>query len=161
MMSTIWVAPRQETYLAETYSQTRRAGNAAHQNVLVTWTEAKTLHKQQHYHILVQGNPQILKPIWNYGIQLQCMASTSNIEVLEHFQSKVLRMFVDTFWYVPSTVIRRDLQSPTVIEEIRHYSSQYNARLSVHPDNIVVKLMVQPDNRRLRRSMQNDLLTRF
>jgi hypothetical protein len=37
----------------------------------------------------------ILKPIWTYGIQLWGTASTSNIEILEKFQSKVLRMIVD------------------------------------------------------------------
>jgi hypothetical protein len=36
-----------------------------------------------------------LKHIWTYGIQLWGTASTSNIEILELFQSKVLRMIVD------------------------------------------------------------------
>jgi hypothetical protein len=51
----------------------------------------------------------ILKPICTYGIQLWGTASTSNIEILELFQSKALRI-VDALWYVPNTVIRRDLQ---------------------------------------------------
>jgi hypothetical protein len=47
-------------------------------------------------------------------------------------------------------------------EEIRHYSSQYSVRLSVHPNDLVVNLMVQPDNiRRLRRLVPYDLSTRF
>jgi hypothetical protein len=36
-------------------------------------------------------------------------------------------MIVDAPWYVPNTVIRRDLQTPTVKEEILRYSSQYSA----------------------------------
>jgi hypothetical protein len=40
----------------------------------------------------------ILKPFWTYGIQLWGTASTSNIEILERFQSKVLRMIVDAPW---------------------------------------------------------------
>jgi hypothetical protein len=51
----------------------------------------------------------ILKPIWTYGIQLWGTASTSNIEILERFQSKALRMIVFAPWYVPNTLIRRDL----------------------------------------------------
>jgi hypothetical protein len=47
----------------------------------------------------------ILKPIWTSGIQLWGTASTSNIEILERFQSKALRMIVDTPWFVPNTVI--------------------------------------------------------
>jgi hypothetical protein len=51
----------------------------------------------------------ILKPIWTYGIQLWGTASTSNKEILERFQSKTLRMIVDAPWYMPNTIIRRDL----------------------------------------------------
>jgi hypothetical protein len=40
----------------------------------------------------------ILKPIWAYGIQLWGTASTSNIEILERFQSKALRMITDAPW---------------------------------------------------------------
>jgi hypothetical protein len=54
----------------------------------------------------------ILKPIWTYGIQLWRTAYTSKIEILERFQPKALRMIVDAPWYVPNSVIRRDLQTP-------------------------------------------------
>jgi hypothetical protein len=103
----------------------------------------------------------ILKPIWTYGIQLWGTASTSNIEILERFQSKALRMIVDAPWYVPNTVIWRDLQTPTAKEEIRRYSSQYSARLSAHPNGLVVNLIELPDNSRLRRHLPNYLPTRF
>jgi hypothetical protein len=89
----------------------------------------------------------ILKPIWTYGIQLWGTASTFNIEILERFQSKASRMLMDAPWYVSNTVIRRDLQTPTVKEEIRSYSSQYSARLSAHPNGLVVNLIELPHNR--------------
>jgi hypothetical protein len=60
-----------------------------------------------------------------------------NIEILERFQSKVLPMIEDAPWYVPNMVIRRDLQIPTVKEEIRRYSSQYSARLSAHTNDLI------------------------
>jgi hypothetical protein len=77
------------------------------------------------------------------------LSSSSSFTTLntERFQSKVLRTIVDTPWYVPNTVIRRVLQTPTVREEIRHYSSQCSARLSVHPNDLVVNLMAQPNMR--------------
>jgi hypothetical protein len=53
--------------------------------------------------------------------------------VLHKKSSIALRMIVDAPWYVPNTVIGRDLQTPTVKVEIRRYSSQYRARLSAHP----------------------------
>jgi hypothetical protein len=91
----------------------------------------------------------MLKPIWTYGRQLWDTASTSNIEILERFQSKNLRTIVDASWYVPNTVIRRDLQIPIVKEEIRLYSSQYSARLNPHPNDLTVNPIELPDNRRL------------
>jgi hypothetical protein len=54
-----------------------------------------------------------------------------------------------------------DLQIPTVKEEIRRYSSQYSARLSAHPNDLIINLNELPDNRRLRRHLPNDLPTRF
>jgi hypothetical protein len=47
----------------------------------------------------------VLKPTWTYRIQLWGMAFTSNIDILECFQSKALRMIVDALWYVPNKVI--------------------------------------------------------
>jgi hypothetical protein len=130
--------------------------NHPHQNVLVTRAKVKTLYKQQTSH-----NKTIHKPIWTYEIQLWGTASTSNIEILERFISKALRMIVDAPWYVPNTVIRRYLQIPTVKEEIRRYSSQYSARLSAHPNELIVNLILLPDSRRLRGHLPNDLPTRF
>jgi hypothetical protein len=54
----------------------------------------------------------ILKPIWTYGIQLCGTASNSNIDILERFQSKVLRIITDAPCYVPNAVIKHDLQVP-------------------------------------------------
>jgi hypothetical protein len=52
-------------------------------------------------------------------------------------------MIVDAPWYVPNTVTRRDLQTPTVKEEIRRYSSQYSA----HPKDLILDLVELPDNK--------------
>jgi hypothetical protein len=103
----------------------------------------------------------IFKPIWTYGVQLWGTASTSNIGILDRFQSKALSMIVVTPWYVPNAVIRRDLQIPKVKQEIRRYSSPYSAHLSAHPNDLIVNLIELPDNRRVRRHLPNDLPTRF
>jgi hypothetical protein len=103
----------------------------------------------------------ILKPTWTYGIQLCGTASTSNIEILERFQSKALRMIVEAPWYVPNTLIRRDLQIPSVKEEISRCSSYYSARLTAHPNDTLLTLFETPEHRRLRRYLPNDLPTRF
>jgi hypothetical protein len=150
--------PWQETYLAQThFRKTETTRNHPHQNVLVTRTKVKTLQATNFSYTY----KTIVKPIWTYRIQLWGTASTYNIEILESFQSKALRMIVDAPWYVPNTVIGRDLQIPTVIDEIRRYSSQYSVRLSAHPNGLVVNLIELPHNRRLRRHLSNDLPTRF
>jgi hypothetical protein len=53
------------------------------------------------------------------------------------------------------------LRTPTVKEEIRRYSSQYSARLSAHPNDLIVYLTELPDNSRLLRHLPNNLPTRF
>jgi hypothetical protein len=80
--------------------------------------------------------------------------------MVERFQSKALGMIVDASWYVPNTVIRRDLQTPAVKEEIFLYSSQDSARLYSRSSGLVVNLMELPDNRRLRKYLPNYLPTR-
>jgi hypothetical protein len=91
----------------------------------------------------------ILKPIWTYRIQLWGSASISNIEILERFQGKVLRMMTEAPWYVPNMVLRHDLQMTSVKEEIHRLSTQYRDRLYTHPNNLTVHLTVPPDHRRL------------
>jgi hypothetical protein len=85
----------------------------------------------------------------------------SPIEILELFQSKALRMIVNTPWYVPNTLIRRDLQIPSVKEETSHYSSHYSARFTAHPNDILLTLLVPPESNHLRSHLANDLPTRF
>jgi hypothetical protein len=84
----------------------------------------------------------------DYGMQLWGAASTSSIEILEYFQSEDVHMIVAAPSFVLNAVIRRGIQTPAVEVEIRHYSSQYSARLSVHPNDLVVNLTRQPDKYR-------------
>jgi hypothetical protein len=102
----------------------------------------------------------ILKPIWTYGIQIWGTASTSNIEILEHFQSKALRLLVDAPWYVPNHRIRRDLHLPSVKDEICCLSHR-PTRLTTHPNDQVLVLLTLPGPWRLRRHLPNDLPSRF
>jgi hypothetical protein len=75
--------------------------------------EVQTLYQQQTPHL--QSNT---KTHLDIGIQLWGTTSNSNIEILERFQSKALRLIVDAPWYVSNSVIRKDLQIPSVKEEI-------------------------------------------
>jgi hypothetical protein len=102
-----------------------------------------------------------IKPIWTYDIQLWGAASTSDIEILERFQSKALRLITYAPWYVPNATIRRDLQVRSVKEEIRRLSAQYYAGLCTHPNLLATQLSRPSPFRRLRRHLPSDLPHRF
>jgi hypothetical protein len=55
------------------------------------------------------------------------------IESLAHDSGRTLVRVEYGYW--------KDLQIPTVKEEIRRYSSQYSDRLCVHPNDLIVNLI--------------------
>jgi hypothetical protein len=54
-----------------------------------------------------------------------------------------------------------DLQVPTAKEEIIRFSSHYNVRISVHPNELIASLIEPPIQRRLRRYWPHGLLVRI
>jgi len=102
----------------------------------------------------------IRKPVRTYGIQLWGTASNSNLEILERFQSKALRIITDAPWYVPNTIIKHDLRIPTVKQEARTPSANYQKRLDNHPNSLANTLLKeQLGTRRLKRLYPNNLVT--
>ena len=99
----------------------------------------------------------ILKTIWTYGVQLWGSASNTNINILERFQSKVLRIITDTPWYVPNMVIRRNLRVFSVQQEVRNYCVTYRHWLGDHPNRLAKSLFPYL----LKRCYPADLATRF
>lgn len=102
----------------------------------------------------------ILKPIWTYGVQLWGTTANSNIEILQRFQSKILRMITNSPWYITNNRLHHDLDIPTVKEEIKTRVKAYKTRLQNHPNKLASHLM----NRkkifyRLKRRIPQDLIT--
>jgi hypothetical protein len=95
----------------------------------------------------------ILKPIWTYGITLWGTACHSNIEILQRFQNRVLRMSVNAPWYIPHSLLHTDLQMSTVRDEIMKFSTNYRAKLVTHPNELTSILLVEPSPRRLTLSL--------
>jgi hypothetical protein len=93
--------------------KTEATGNDAHQNVLSTWNEVKTLHKQQNSHI--QINTQSNLDPWNTTVGYGFKFKHRNPRTLP---IKVLHMIVDAPWYMPNMVLCRALQTSTVKEEM-------------------------------------------
>jgi hypothetical protein len=104
----------------------------------------------------------ILKPIWTYGVQLWGTASNSNIEFLERFQSRVLRINTDAPRYVPNTMLRCDLQVLSVKQGVRNHSINYRHWLDNHPNRLAKTLLLgTTHNRWFKRCHPVDLQTRF
>ena len=99
----------------------------------------------------------VIKPIWLYGIQLWGTASSSNIEKLQRRQSKLLRIITGAPWYVRNSNIHKDLNIPTIREEIKNSSIKYMKKLSEHPNPLARDLLTFEGHRRLRRMETLDL----
>ena len=78
------------------------------------------------------------------GIQIWGTASNSNIEILQLFQSKILRSLIDVPWYVINEAIHRDLKIPTVKKEITKCSNRYIIRVNNYRNPVITKY-VGPD----------------
>ena len=63
----------------------------------------------------------IIKPVWTCGIQMWGAACNSNLDIIQRFQSKTLRLMLDAPWYVKNAAIHRDLEIETVKNEIEQY----------------------------------------
>ncbi|CAG5024961.1 unnamed protein product [Parnassius apollo] len=101
----------------------------------------------------------ILKLIWTYGIQLWCTASHSNIEILQRFQNKAVRMITNAPWYVPNEFLHHDLRLYTVKQEILRHTRTYKERIERHPNILARPLMANHNKaRRLKRKIPQDLI---
>jgi hypothetical protein len=50
----------------------------------------------------------IIKPIWTYGIEMWGCCSKSNVNIIQRFQSKTLRMLAGAPWYVSNQTLHTD-----------------------------------------------------
>jgi hypothetical protein len=103
----------------------------------------------------------ILKPIWTYGIPLWGTASTSNIEVLQRFQNKVLRLIANAPRYLPNTVLHAHLLIPTVKAATTNFGTKYLEKLTVHSNELIPALLDDGEPRRLKRFKLTELTARF
>jgi hypothetical protein len=74
----------------------------------------------------------------------------------------VLRIIAEAPWYVPSTVLHKDLGIPSIREEIKNSSKKYKDRLQTHPNDLATNVFDdEGEVRRLKKFKQSDLSTRF
>ena len=71
-------------------------------------------------------------------IQLWGTASNSNIEILQRYQSKTIRLILDAPWFITNDNIHKDLRISKVKSEINKFSRKYIDRLSNHSDYFMI-----------------------
>lgn len=63
--------------------------------------------------------------VLNYGVLLEPPASTSNIAIIQRFQSEILRTLTSVQWYVRKETFHHDLSVRTMREEMKYTSDRY------------------------------------
>ena len=101
---------------------------------------------------------QVIKPVWTYGTQLWGSTSQENIETVQRFQNKVLRMIVNALRYIRNTDLYRDRGIKTVAHEMQRYAKDHVLRLRQHVNDEVTRLiLIGSQDRRLKRVRPSDL----
>ena len=94
---------------------------------------------------------QILKPVWNYGIQHWGCTKQSNNDIIQRFQNKVFRNIFDAPWYIRNADLHRDLQMEMVTNEIDRFAKEHEERLLHHVNVEAIQLV---DNSELVRRLK-------
>ncbi|GAB0086705.1 hypothetical protein DMENIID0001_008600 [Sergentomyia squamirostris] len=93
----------------------------------------------------------MLKPIWTYGLELWGSASNSNVEILQRFENKYLRMITGAPWFTPNYVIRSNSDLPMVKEEIVMRMKRHKEKVKAHTNPLAQDLLVVSYEQRLKR----------
>ena len=87
--------------------------------------------------------------VWN---PVMGTASNSNLEILQRFQSKLIRTITHSPCYKSKKILHRDLNISTIRNEIQATCAKYLRRLECHKSHLAINLLDNPDNiRRLKR----------
>jgi hypothetical protein len=93
----------------------------------------------------------VLRPVWTDGTELWGCASSSNIEILQKYQSNTLRLITQAPRYVTNQILHWDLGIAPVREISKDKAKAHRKTLSAHPNPLMVPLITPPPVRRLRR----------
>ena len=95
----------------------------------------------------------VLIPVWTYGIELWRCASNCNIEIIQRYQSKILRILTNAPWYVKNHTLHSDLRVriPYVREVYQERIALHRTTIASHPNPLMAPLLHLPTTRRLKR----------
>jgi len=99
----------------------------------------------------------IMKPSWTYGIELWGCSSKSNVNIIQRFQSKTLRLLAGAPRYVSNQTLHADLSITTVEEERQKRVDRHFQRLQEHENQLANNLVDVRNPKRLKRIWPCDL----
>ena len=99
----------------------------------------------------------IIKPIWTYDIELWGCTSKSNVNIIQRFQSKTLRLIAGSPRYVSNQTLHADLSITTVEEERQKRVDRHFQRLQEHENQLAINLVDVRNSKRLKRIWPCDL----
>jgi len=83
----------------------------------------------------------LLKPIWFYGLQVWGTAKKSNLQKIQLYQSKILRLITNVALYISNHTLHTDLHIPKVTETAKLFYSKFRNRLYNHTNPHVKNLL--------------------
>ena len=116
----------------------------------LNWLIAYNSPLQLEHKVLLYN--QVIKPIWTYGLPLYGNASSSNIDILQRAQSKILRTMTGAPWFVRNDNIHKDLNIPSVKAEFEKIRRKYTNKLLSHVNPLAQALSNLASYTRLKRS---------
>jgi hypothetical protein len=132
-----------------------KEGNVASVNVEQAGKRKKNCYEMSYQEVILEGKNEtkiILNlPVWTYGIELWGCDSISNIEIIQRYQSKILRILTNAPWYVTNNTLHTDLHIPYVREVFQERIAIHRTAIASHPNPLMVPLLHLPTTRRLKR----------
>ncbi|CAH1388970.1 unnamed protein product [Nezara viridula] len=82
----------------------------------------------------------IIRPSWNYGIELWGSTKPSNSSRIQSLQSKILRKILNASYFVTNKIIHNDLNVPYVSDLAQSRYLSFHNKLLNHPNLLVSNL---------------------
>jgi len=99
----------------------------------------------------------VIKPLWNYEIELWGCASKSNIVITQSSQSKILRAIANAPRYVTNHTLHTDFNSPYVSDVIHERINKHHNKPEAHPNPLLQPPLLPVHTRSLKRCWPLDL----
>jgi len=93
----------------------------------------------------------IIKPTWTYDIELWGCSSKSNVNIIQRFHSKTLRLIAGAPRNVSNQTLHADLSITKVEDERQKRADKHFQRLQEHENQLTINLLDVRNPKRIKR----------